>query len=231
MNKKIESLSSEEEEAEEQIEEQTIESEPIGGTISTKSKTPFVSPHKRRERRPERQPMQQISTPEAEDLEKPPNRKKRVIFNLTPIQHDNLKKEAYEKDVTMGSIIRECVDNHFENLETVKSNPNNTETIQKIEACMKEATGFFGDFDLEEFLTYTEANELTGDIWTPELLETYLVPKLRQSSEGNLAEDTNRVFEALQLDEKNRLFLAQKLGLKLDEKAEVKEKGFFKDLI
>ncbi|MDH5746122.1 MAG: hypothetical protein OEZ21_04090 [Candidatus Bathyarchaeota archaeon] len=228
MNKKIESPSSEEEETEE---EETIESEPIEETISRKKKTPLVSSGRRRERRSERQSIQRIPTPEAEDLEKPPNRKKRVVFNLTPIQHENLKKEAYEKDCTMGSIIRECVDNHFENLETVKSNPDNTETIKKIEACMKEATGFFGDFDLEEFLTYTEANELTGDIWTPELLETYLVPKLRQSSESDLPEDTNRVFEALQLDEKNRSFLAEKLGLKLDEKAEVKEKGFFKDLI
>lgn len=229
MTTKIESLSSEEEEIEQR---ETIESKPIEETTRTKEETALIPLPEKIE---PPQSTQQTPPPKVEDLDKRPNRKKRVVFNLTRIQHENLKKEAYEKDCTMGSIVRECVDNHFENLETVKSNPDNTETIQKIEACMKEATGFFGSFDLEEFLMLAEANKLTGDIWTSELLETYLVPKLRQASEGllsnGLSKNTNATFEALQLDEKNREYLAGKLGLKLEKEGEVKEKGIFEGLI
>lgn len=182
-----------------------------------------------------KRPIQKTPKEEAENLDLLPNKKKRVTFSIPTVQLEKLKKEAYEKNVTIASIIRESVSNHFLNLETVKSNPDNTETIQKIEACMKEATGFFGSFDLEEFLELAKANKLSGDIWTPELLETYLVPKLRQASEGllsnDLAENTNATFEALQLDEKNKEFLAQKLGLELEKRGEVKEKSVIETLI
>lgn len=166
-----------------------------------------------------------------EDIDTLPAKEKKVLIFLTTNQHKKLKAEAHEKDVTMGSIVRESIDTHFGDIKQVKSNPNNDpEVIEKIEACIKESTGFFGSFDLEQFLALTQENELTGDTWTPELLDTYLLPKLREASKGilsdNLAENTNVCFDALELSEDNRKFVAKKLGLEfVKEEQEVEEKG------
>lgn len=165
---------------------------------------------------------------QAEDLDL--EDKKRVLMNIPEATYQKIKDEAYERDTSRATIVREALTEYFANLENVEGNPDNTEIIGQIKKVIDESTDWFGNFNLEKFLANAQKKDLVGDeVWTPEVLEAYLVPKLRQASERLLSDDlhenTNTTIEALQLGEENAKFLAEKLGLELVEQGET-EKPF-----
>ncbi|TET18759.1 hypothetical protein E3J74_09135 [Candidatus Bathyarchaeota archaeon] len=211
--------------------EEEIEDLETGETPETKKEAIKPTPQKKL-------PLPKITV---EDLDTPEAKTKKVLVFLTTDQHKKLKAEAYEKTVTMGTIVRESIDTHFGDIKTVKANPDNDpETIAKIEACMKEATGFFGSVDLEAFLICCQENELVADVWNKELIEVYLKPKIIEASKGmfseSLKDNTTGVVTLLQLNEENATFLCKQLGLTYDvteaeAETEEEKKGLFEELI
>jgi len=200
-------------------EDEEFTSEPTLEPIKTLSREEYG-----REKKPE-EIKRNLDTEDLEEADK----KTRVLMNIPDSIYQKIKDEAHERDISRASVVREALREYFAGLENVeKRNPNKTDEIEKIKGLIDESTDWFGRFDLDHFLENAQEQELVGDeVWTQELLEAYLIPKIRQASEGllspSLDENCNKCITALQLGEENVKFLAEKLGLDITEEHEIEE--------
>jgi len=174
---------------------------------------------------------------EIEDFE---DKKVLVQMNIHNSTKELIKKEAHERGVSRATVVRDSLSEHFRNKDKlINENPDQKENMEKIQSAIDLSVDWLGSFNMENFLALAQENKLVGDtVWTPETLEAYLIPKIREASKGFLSpsieDNCNECITALQLtNPKNLEFLAKQLGLTYaEEEQEVEsEKGFFEELM
>ena len=220
----IKPVSSEnEEEYEETIE--TLTSKPRPKPIETPRTEETIKPTEKKREKPKET--------EVEDFE---DKKILVQMNIHTSTKDLIKKEAHERGVSRATVVRDALTEHFRNKDKlINDNPDQKETMEKIQSAMDMSTDWLGGFSMEDFLALAQENELVGDkVWTPKILEAYLIPKIREASKGflspSIGDNCNECITTLQLGKENCEFLAKQFVLNyVKEEAELESKKSFWD--
>ena len=163
-------------------------------------------------------------------------------INFPAHTYEALRKEAFDRKVTIGSIVREAVNKHLaegkegEETEEIEKPAQKEKILELLEACTEDEgeEGFEDEgeqgFEIEGeqgFLAQVEERKLVGKVWTNDLLketaEHYAVGFKGYGEDQDLDEHIERSSVAMKLNPMQKNIWADLLKSEIEETEETEE--------